>query len=213
MTKTALRQIEKTDEEQLLRSIEHWLHRDFKPVVKQHDHDDLYPSKIVEQMKELGLFGATVSEEYGGLGLPATTYAQIVMQISSVWMALTGIFNSHLMLASAIERFGTPAQKAKWLPKLASGEIRGGLALTEPDAGTDLQDIRTSARRVGGDYLINGTKTWISNGVVGTCFAVMVKTDPAVEPRHRGMSLFIAPKGPGFTVGKKLEKMGYKSID
>jgi alkylation response protein AidB-like acyl-CoA dehydrogenase len=213
MTKTALRQIERTDEEQLLRSIDRWLERDVKPVVKQHDHDDLYPSKIVEQMKELGLFGATVSPEYGGLGLPARTYAQIVMQISSVWMAITGIFNSHLMLALAIEKFGTPAQKAKWLPVLATGEVRGGLALTEPDAGTDLQAIRTTARRDGEHYLINGTKTWISNGIEGSCVALLVKTDARAEPRYRGMSLFIAPKQPGFRVGKKLEKLGYNSID
>jgi len=136
-----------------------------------------------------------------------------VMRIASVWMAVTGIFNSHLMLALAIEKFGTAAQKARWLPRLASGELRGGLALTEPDAGTDLQAIRMSARREGDAYVINGTKTWISNGIEGSCFALLVKTDPQAEPRHRGMSLFIAPKGPGFSVGRKLEKLGYKSID
>ena len=213
MTKTTLRKIESTDEEQLLRSIDRWLERDVKPVVKQYDHDDLYPSEIVEQMKRLGLFGATISPEYGGLGLPASTYAQIVMQISSVWMAITGIFNSHLMLALAIEKFGTAAQKAKWLPALASGEVRGGLALTEPDAGTDLQAIRMTARRDGDHYLINGTKTWISNGIEGSCVALLVKTDPQAEPRYKGMSLFIAPKMSGFRVGNKLEKLGYKCID
>ena len=135
------------------------------------------------------------------------------MQISSVWMAITGIFNSHLMLALAIEKFGTPAQKAKWLPKLASGEVRGGLALTEPDAGTDLQAIRMTARRDGDDYVINGTKTWISNGIEGSCFALLVKTDPQAEPRYKGMSLFITPKQKGFRVGKKLEKLGYHAID
>ena len=213
MTKTTLRKIESTDEEQLLRSIDRWLERDVKPVVKQYDHDDLYPSEIVEQMRRLGLFGATISPEYGGLGLPASTYAQIVMQISSVWMAITGIFNSHLMLALAIEKFGTAAQKAKWLPALASGEVRGGLALTEPDAGTDLQAIRMTARRDGDHYLINGTKTWISNGIEGSCVALLVKTDPQAEPRYKGMSLFIAPKMSGFRVGNKLEKLGYKCID
>ena len=213
MTKTTLRKIESTDEEQLLRSIDRWLEKDVKPVVKQYDHDDLYPSEIVEQMKRLGLFGATISPEYGGLGLPASTYAQIVMQISSVWMAITGIFNSHLMLALAIEKFGTAAQKAKWLPALASGEVRGGLALTEPDAGTDLQAIRMTARRDGDHYLINGTKTWISNGIEGSCVALLVKTDPLAEPRYKGMSLFIAPKMSGFRVGNKLEKLGYKCID
>jgi alkylation response protein AidB-like acyl-CoA dehydrogenase len=207
------RKLDEADEAQLLRTLERWLEKDVRPVVKHFDHGDLYPTRIVEQMKEFGLFGATVGQQYGGLGLPATTYARIVIQISSVWMAITGIFNSHLMLALAIEKFGTPAQKAKWLPKLASGEIRGGLALTEPDAGTDLQAIRLTARRDGDDYVINGTKTWISNGIEGSCFALLVKTDPAAEPRYKGMSLFIAPKGAGFRVGKKLEKLGYHSID
>jgi alkylation response protein AidB-like acyl-CoA dehydrogenase len=164
-------------------------------------------------MQELGLFGATVGTAYGGLGLPATTYAEIVMRISAVWMAITGIFNSHLMLALAIEKFGTEPQKRRWLPPLASGEIRGGLALTEPDAGTDLQGIRMTARREGDHYVINGTKTWISNGVEGSCFALLVKTDPKAEPRHKGMSLFIAPKQAGLRVGRKLEKLGYKAID
>jgi alkylation response protein AidB-like acyl-CoA dehydrogenase len=145
--------------------------------------------------------------------LPAGTYAKIVMRISRDWMAITGIFNSHLMLALAIEKFGTRPQKEAWLSKLASGEVRGGLALTEPDAGTDLQGIRTTARRDGQDYVVNGTKTWISNGIEGSCFALLVKTDPGANPRHKGMSMFIAPKQKGFTVGKKLEKLGYKSID
>src|SRR5262245_8468537 len=206
-------QIDSLDRAQLLDSIGRWLEREVKPVVKQHDHDDPYPTAIVEQMKALGLFGATISPEYGGLGLPATTYAEIVMQISSVWMAITGIFNSHLMLALAIEKFGTTAQKDTWLKRLATGEVRGGLALTEPDAGTDLQAIRTLAKRDGAGYAINGTKTWISNGIEGNCVALLVKTDPTAEPRYKGMSLFIAPKQAGFKVGRKLEKLGYKSID
>ena len=207
------RHISPEDEAQLLDSIDKWVEREVRPVVMKYDHTDEYPADIVEQMKELGLFGATISEEYGGLGLPATTYAKMVMHISSVWMAITGIFNSHLIMAAAVERFGTPEQKAKWLPKFATGEIRGGLALTEPDAGTDLQAIRTVARRDGDDYVIDGTKTWISNGIEGSCFALLVKTDPDAEPRYRGMSLFIAPKAPGFAVGKKIEKLGYKCID
>jgi len=133
--------------------------------------------------------------------------------VSQVWMSLAGIFNSHLIMAAAVERFGTPAQKQEFLPRFASGELRGGVALTEPDCGTDLQAIRTTARREGAFYVINGTKTWISNGIYGQIFALLVKTDPAAEPRHRGMSLFLAEKGPGFTVGRKLEKLGYKGID
>ncbi len=207
------RTLEEGQQAQLLAAIDRWLEREVKPVVKEHDHADRWPGKIVAQMQELGLFGATISAEYGGLGLPATTYAEIVMRISAVWMAITGIFNSHLMLALAIEKFGTEPQKRRWLPDLASGEIRGGLALTEPDAGTDLQAIRMTARREGGHYVINGTKTWISNGIEGSCFALLVKTDPKAEPRHKGMSLFIAPKQAGFRVGRKLEKLGYKAID
>ena len=208
-----MHKIDAADEAQLFATIDRWIAREVAPRVKEFDHADRWPAEIVEQMKELGLFGATVSPEYGGLGLPATTYAQIVMKISAVWMAITGIFNSHLMLALAIEKFGTRAQKEAWLPRLASGEVRGGLALTEPNAGTDLQAIRMTARRDGPGYVINGTKTWISNGIEGSCFALLVKTDPEAQPRYKGMSLFIAPKGPGFTVGRKLEKLGYKSID
>ncbi len=205
--------LEEGDQARLIAAIDRWLVREVKPVVKEHDHSDRWPAKIVRQMQELGLFGATIGAEYGGLGLPATTYAEIVMRISAVWMAITGIFNSHLMLALAIEKFGTEVQKRRWLPPLASGEIRGGLALTEPDAGTDLQGIRMTARRAGDHYVINGTKTWITNGIEGSCFALLVKTDPKAEPRHKGMSLFIAPKQAGLRVGRKLEKLGYKAID
>jgi alkylation response protein AidB-like acyl-CoA dehydrogenase len=207
------RTIDPDVESQLLDTIDRWIERDVKPIVKRYDHEDRWPAETVEQMRALGLFGATISRQYGGLGLPATTYSKIVMRISRDWMAITGIFNSHLMLALAIERFGTEAQKSAWLPRLASGEVRGGLALTEPDAGTDLQGIRMTARADGNGYVINGTKTWISNGVEGSCFALLVKTDPNATPRHKGMSLFIAPKQEGFTVGRKLEKLGYKSID
>jgi alkylation response protein AidB-like acyl-CoA dehydrogenase len=194
-------------------AIDRWIEREVRPVVMHHDHNDLWPADLVDQMTEMGLFGATIGQAYGGLGLPATTYARIVARIASYWMAITGIFNSHLIMAAAVERFGTEAQKAHWLPRFASGEIRGGLALTEPDAGTDLQAIRTTAVRDGDHYVINGTKTWISNGINGSCFALLVKTDPQAEPRYKGMSLFIAPKGPGFTVGKKFDKLGYKAID
>jgi alkylation response protein AidB-like acyl-CoA dehydrogenase len=201
-------------ENQLLDSIDKWIERDLKPVVMHHDHGDIWPEETVRQMTDLGLFGATIGQAWGGLGLPATTYAKIVARIASFWMAPTGIFNSHLICALAIEKFGTAAQKAKWLPKMASGELRGGLALTEPDAGTDLQGIRMTARKDGDHYVVNGTKTWISNGVHGSVFALLVKTDPQAEPRYKGMSLFIADKSlPGFRVGKKIEKLGYKAID
>jgi alkylation response protein AidB-like acyl-CoA dehydrogenase len=206
-------QIDTEEETQMLDAIDRWVARELKPIVREYDHADRYPTQVVEQMKELGLFGAIISPEFGGLGLSATTYAKIIMSISSVWMSITGIINSHLMLALAIQKFGTPQQKTRWLPRLASGEIRGGLALTEPDAGTDLQGIRMVARRDGDHYVINGTKTWITNGAEGSVFAMLVKTDPDAKPRHNGMSLFITPKMQGFTVGRKLPKLGYKAID
>jgi len=204
-----------TDQDRLiLDSVGRFLEREVKPHVHALEHDDIYPEEIVEGMKALGLFGATIGAEYGGLGLSATTYARIVETVSTMWMSLSGIFNSHLIMAAAVERFGTPAQKSAFLPRFATGELRGGLALTEPDCGTDLQAIRTTARRQGNEgYVVNGTKTWISNGIHGQIFALLVKTDPAAAPRHRGMSLFLAEKGPGFTVSRKLEKLGYKGID
>ena len=197
----------------LLDTIDRFLDRDVRPHVLELEHGDIYPEAIVGRMRELGLFGAIIPEAYGGLGLSASTYARIVERISAVWMSLSGIFNSHLIMAAAVLRFGTEEQRRTWLPKFAAGETRGGLALTEPGCGTDLQAIRTVARRDGGDYVVNGTKTWISNGIHGSCFALLVKTDPLAEPRHRGTSLFLAEKGPGFSVGRKLGKLGYKGID
>ena len=197
----------------ILDAIDAFLERDVKPHVHRLEHDDIYPEAIVARMRELGLFGATIAPEYGGLGLPCTTYADIVERIARVWMSLTGIFNSHLIMSAIVQRNGTEAQKRAFLPRFASGELRGGLALTEPDCGTDLQAIRVTARRDGDGYVVNGTKTWISNGIQGSCFALLVKTDPTAEPRHRGMSMFLAEKGPGFTVSRKLEKLGYKGID
>jgi len=201
------------DDREILDTIERWVDREVRPIARRFDHADEYPHELVEQMKELGLFGATISEEYGGLGLPASTYAQIVTAIAAAWMAPVGIFNSHLIMAACVQRNGTDAQKRAWLPRFASGEIRGGIGLTEPNAGTDLQSIRSVARRDGDHYVIDGTKTWITNGIHGSCFAVLVKTDPGAQPRHRGMSMFLCERGPGFTIGRKLKKLGYKAID
>ncbi len=194
-------------------AVEGWVEKELRPVARKYDLADEYPHEIVEQMKELGLFGATIGEEYGGLGLSAWTYAQIVIKVASVWMAPSGIFNSHLIVASAIERAGTEAQKRKYLPKMASGELRASLGLTEPNAGSDLQAIRTTARLDGDHYVVNGSKMWITNSMHGQFTLLLVKTNPAAEPRHRGMSLLIAERGPGYQVVGKLKKMGYRSID
>lgn len=197
----------------ILDSVDRFLERDVKPYVRALEHDDVYPYEIVEAMKSLGLFGATIPQEFGGLGLSALTYARIVERVSSVWMSLTGIFNSHLIMAFIVDKIGTPQQRAEFLPRFATGELRGGLALTEPDCGTDLQAIRTTAHLDGEHYVVNGTKTWISNGIEGSCFALLVKTNVSANPRHKGMSMFLAEKGEGFEVGRKLEKLGYKGID
>ncbi|WP_420563721.1 acyl-CoA dehydrogenase family protein [Thalassobaculum sp.] len=196
----------------ILDAVDRFLERDVRPVAHELEARDEWPAEIVEKMKDLGLFGATIGEEYGGLGLSAATYSKIVERVSAVWMSVSGIFNSHLIMAQAVERAGTEEQKRKWLPKFASGELRGGIALTEPDAGTDLQGIRTQARKDGNGYRVNGTKTWISNSVQGHVLAVLVKTDPQAEPRHKGMSLMLIEKGEGVAVSK-LEKLGYKGID
>jgi alkylation response protein AidB-like acyl-CoA dehydrogenase len=202
-----------TEEAALLDAIQRWLEKEVRPQVMRLEHDDIYPREMVETMKTMGLFGAVLDPQWGGLGLSASTYAKIVMQISTVWMSLTGIFNSHLMMAMLVQKFGTEEQKKRFLPRMASGELRGGLALTEPDAGTDLAAIRTRAVRDSDHYVINGTKTWISNGIEGGCCAVLVRTDPQAQPARKGLSMFIMEKGPGFTASRKLEKLGYKGID
>ncbi len=201
------------DERAILDSIEQWVEKEVRPIARKFDQADEYPHELVEQMKELGLFGATIGQQYGGLGLPASTYAKIVIKVASAWMAPSGIFNSHLIMASAIERFGTEAQKASFLPRMASGEFRGGIGLTEPNAGTDLQAIRTVAKRDGDSYLVNGAKTWITNSGNGQGILLLVKTDSQAQPRHKGMSLLIAEKGEGFIVANKMKKLGYKAID
>jgi alkylation response protein AidB-like acyl-CoA dehydrogenase len=205
--------IDPVDERALVDAVQAWAEKELRPVAREFDLADEYPQEIVEQMKELGLFGATISTEYGGLGLSAWTYAQIVMKVSAIWMAPCGIFNSHLIMASAIERAGTEAQKREFLPRMATGEFRGSLGLTEPNAGSDLQAIRTVARLDGDHYVVNGSKTWITNSLHGQGTLLLVKTDPKAEPRYKGMSLLIAEKGPGFVVAGKLKKMGYRAID
>jgi alkylation response protein AidB-like acyl-CoA dehydrogenase len=202
-----------SEELMILDSVDRFLERDVRPVARELESSDTYPQSIVDRMIELGLFGATIAPEYGGLGLSASTYATIIERICTVWMSVSGIVNSHLIMAAAVQRFGTEEQKQIYLPRFASGELRGGIALTEPDCGTDLQAIRTHAVRDADDYLVNGAKTWISNSAEGGILAVLVKTDPKAEPAHRGMSLLLIEKGPGLEVVRKLDKLGYKGID
>jgi alkylation response protein AidB-like acyl-CoA dehydrogenase len=191
-----------------------WLDHEVRPAVIELEHADIYPTEMVEQMRQFGLFGATIPTEYGGLGLSAAAYSEIVSLISETWMSLTGVLNSHLMMGHLINRFGTTEQRAKFLPALAAGELRGGLALTEPDCGTDLQAIRTTATRLPtGGYRISGTKTWITNAKYGNCLALLVKTDRTAQPRHAGMSLLLVTKDDGYRSDRKLGKMGYRGVD
>jgi len=213
MNATAERLADAGEERLILDSVDRFLEREVRPVVHALEAADTYPAAIVEKLKALGVFGATIAPEFGGLGLPAVTYARIVERMSAVWMSVPGFFNSHLIMAAAVERHGTEEQKRRYLPRFASGELRGGLALTEPDCGTDLQAIRTRARREGEHYIVSGAKTWITNSAEGQILAVLVKTDPRAEPPHQGMSLLLIEKGPGFKVVRKLDKLGYRGID
>ncbi|MDA1077210.1 MAG: acyl-CoA dehydrogenase family protein [Proteobacteria bacterium] len=201
-----------TDNDLILDAVDAFVARDVLPVAHQLEQQDSYPHEIVEKMKTLGLFGATIGIKYGGLGLPSSTYAQIVERVSAAWMSVSGIFNSHLIMCAAIERFATEEVKERFLPRMASGELRGGIALTEPDCGTDLQAIRTRAVLAGDEYVIDGTKQWITNSVEGNVLAVLVKTDPDAVPAHRGISLLIVEKSAGYRA-TKLKKLGYRGID
>ena len=200
------------DEALILATIDRFLERDVKPYAHDLEAADEYPREIAEKLAELGLMGATISPQYGGLGLSAVTYARIVERVSAVWMSVSGLFNAHLIMAQTVERAGTEEQKQKWLPRFASGELLGGVALTEPDCGTALQGIRTKAVRDGDEYVIDGNKMWITNSVEGNILAVLVKTDPDTEPAHRGMSLILAEKDSGYEA-RKLHKLGYRGID
>jgi len=194
-------------------AVREFMQREVKPVASELEHSNTYPQQIVEQMKELGFFGFTVPQAYGGLGLDTVTYAAIIDEICRVWMSISGILNSHLIMAYTVAQNGTEEQKRRFLPKMASGEWRGGVALSEPDAGSDLQAIRTVAERRGDQYIINGTKMFITNGRSGNTFALLAKTDPKAQPAHKGISLFIVQKGPGFVVTRDLDKLGYKGLD
>jgi len=201
------------DEALILQAVDQFLEREVRPYVHELEAADEYPREIADKMAEMGLFGATISRDYGGLGLSAQTYAAIVERVSAVWMSISGIFNSHLIMCTAVERFGSEEMKANYLPKFAAGEMRGGIALTEADCGTDLQAVRTRADIEGNAYRLNGTKMWCTNSVEGNVLAVLAKTDREAEgARHKGMSLLLVEKGMGYTA-RKLKKLGYRGID
>jgi alkylation response protein AidB-like acyl-CoA dehydrogenase len=198
----------------LVAAVRDFVEREVRPAASALEHADAYPHALVARMRELGLFGALVPTDYGGLGLDVTTYARVIEELCRGFMSLAGVINSHTMAALIVLEGGTDVQRRAWLPRLARGEARGGLCLTEPHAGSDVQAIQTVARRRGDSYVVTGTKMFVTNGREGNTFALLAVTDPRAEPRHQGMSCFIVEKGhPGLRVAKSIAKLGYKGID
>ncbi len=200
-------------QQQIVAGIRQFVERKVIPVASRLEHNDEYPHEIVEEMKELGLFGCNVPEEYGGLGLSYTTFAMIIEELSRGWMSVVGPIGTHSVICDIINRFGTEEQKREYLPGLATGERRGGLALSEPDAGTDVQRISTVAKPAEGGYLINGSKMWITNGRYGNTFVLAARTDTKADPPHKGISAFIIEKGEGFQVVRDIDKLGYRGVE
>jgi hypothetical protein len=201
------------DRAAIVASVREFVDREVIPTASRYDHEDVYPTDLVDKLRDMGFFGATIPEEYGGMGLDFVTYAMCVEQLCRGFMSLSGVFNTHLIAAHMVRNFGTDDQRRRWLPKLATGEARSGLALTEPDCGSDLQAITTVARRVDGAYVVDGRKMFITNGEHGTVFATLVKTNPSITPGHRGMSVLLMQKGPGFSISRHIDKLGYRGVD
>jgi alkylation response protein AidB-like acyl-CoA dehydrogenase len=204
----------------IVETVREFVNKDVIPVADEMEHNDEFPDAIVEKMKELGLFGLTVPEEYGGIGESLTTYALAVVELARGWMSLSGVLNTHFMGCYLINKFGTDEQRSKFLPKMATGEWRAALAMSEPEAGSDVQAIRTKAVPDGDDYIVNGSKMWLTNGLRSSLVMTLVKTDLEADPPHKGISMLIVEKeggvaqpAPGLDVGKNIEKMGYKGVE
>ncbi len=204
-----------TEEQRLiLRTVREFVDREVIPVASAMEHRGEYPHALADQMAKLGLFGLNIPEEYGGTEVDYVTFARIFVELSRGWLGLAGIIGTHLVLADVVVRFGTEDQKRRFLPGLATGERRGGICLSEPNAGTDLQNISTIAARDGEIYRVNGSKMWITNARYGNTFLLLAKTDPLAQPAHRGMSCFVIEKGePGLVVSRDIDKLGYKTVE
>jgi alkylation response protein AidB-like acyl-CoA dehydrogenase len=198
----------------ILATVRKFVEKEVIPVASELEHRNEYPHQLVRQMKEMGLFGLNIPEQYGGAELDTTTFAMVFEELSRGWLGLAGILGTHSVMCDVVSRFGTDDQKQRFLPGLATGEQRGGICLTESNAGTDLQNISTTAARDGGSYRVNGSKMWITNARHGNTFLLLAKTDSAAQPAYRGMSAFIIEKGaPGLNVGRDIDKLGYKSVE
>ncbi len=201
-------------EQELVALVSRFVDERVRPVVRELEHEDRYPEDLIEQMKALGIFGLTIPAPYGEAAVSTVCYAAITEELARGWMSLAGAFGGHSIVAKLILAYGSEGQKQHYLPRMATGEIRATMALTEPDGGSDLQAMRTVARRSGTDsYVINGSKTWITNAQTSDLIALMCKTDPDAQPRHTGVSILLVEKGPGFSISRKLPKLGYRGVE
>ncbi|ONH31644.1 acyl-CoA dehydrogenase family protein [Pseudofrankia asymbiotica] len=201
------------DEHAIITTVAEFVDKQVKPVVQRLEHGNVYPEALIEQMKELGIYGLAVPEEYGGVAVSMQCYVLVTEELARGWMSLAGAMGGHTVVVKLISTFGTQDQKDAWLPRLATGEVRATMALTEPQGGSDLQALRTTAREVDGEYRVSGAKTWISNARRAGLTALLCKTDPAARPASRGMSVLLVEPGDGMTVSRDLPKLGYKGVE
>ncbi|WP_327099446.1 acyl-CoA dehydrogenase family protein [Nocardia vinacea] len=201
------------EETAIVAVVRDFVDREVKPVAQELDHTNTYPEKLIDQMKQLGIYGLAIPEPWGAAKVSTPCYAAVTEELSRGWMSLAGAMGGHTVVAKLLLDYGTQEQKDRYLARMATGELRATMALTEPGGGSDLQAMRTTARRVGEEYIVNGSKTWISNARRSDLVALLCKTDPAAEPAHRGISILLVEKGPGFTVSRDLPKLGYKGVE
>jgi isovaleryl-CoA dehydrogenase len=201
------------DEAAIVAVVREFVERDVKPVVRDLEHANTYPEELIERMKQLGVFGLAIPEPWGDAAVSTSCYAAVTEELARGWMSLAGAMGGHTVVAKLLLTYGTDAQKDRWLPPMATGAVRATMALTEPGGGSDLQALRTTARRDGDAYVVNGSKTWITNARRSGLVALLSKTDPDADPPHRGISILLAEPGPGFTVSRDLPKLGYKGVE
>ncbi|MEV8062582.1 acyl-CoA dehydrogenase family protein [Streptomyces antimycoticus] len=201
------------DERFIVRTVRDFVDNDVKPVVRELEHSNTYPEALIERMKQLGVFGLAIPEEYGGTPVSTPCYVLITEELARGWMSLAGAMGGHTVVSTLLLRFGTEEQKRRYLPKMATGEIRATMALTEPGGGSDLQAMRTVARKDADGYVVDGSKTWITNSRRSGLIALLCKTDPDATPAHRGISILLVEHGPGLTVSRDLPKLGYKGVE
>jgi alkylation response protein AidB-like acyl-CoA dehydrogenase len=203
-----------TEQRDVIALVRDFVEREIIPVAHRLEYDDTYPEDIVRKMKELGFFGFAIDEEWGGAGLNMVTYARVCEEIARGWMSITGVINTHFIVAFLLQSFGTDEQRQRFLPKMATGEHHAAFSMSEPNCGSDVQALRTRALRDNGEYVINGTKMWVTNGERSTVVATLVKTDPSTRPAHRGMSCILAEKRyPGLSASRHIHKLGYKGVE